>query len=132
MNGARSFHAESRAGRARRRNDGRWKICVFCVVMKGCVRFLGRPRLPDPAEWHWRRRARGLWPGKHGQLNALSNSKTFSFGPLTDISFYVGADGNTKNTAFAPRKRNVVAGLQFEFGLAGGGFLNVAPVFYQE
>lgn len=64
--------------------------------------------------------------------NSLSDNKMTTVGPLKDISFYFGADANTKDTAFAPRKRDVVAGLQFAFDLPGGGFFNVAPVFYKE
>src|ERR1700681_4875971 len=48
-------------------------------------------------------------------FNALSNTKAFTFGPVKDVSFYFGADGNTKNTAFAPQKRDFVAGLQVAF-----------------
>jgi nucleoside-specific outer membrane channel protein Tsx len=73
----------------------------------------------------------GLFRSTFG-LNEITNSKTFSLGWLKDISLYVGADGNTKNTAFAPQKRDVVAGIQFNFSLPFGGFLNVAPVYYKE
>jgi hypothetical protein len=65
-------------------------------------------------------------------FNALTDSKKFSFGPLKDISLYYGGDTNTKNTALAPRKRDVVGGIQFAFNLPGGGSLNVAPVYYKE
>jgi hypothetical protein len=65
-------------------------------------------------------------------FNSISNSKTFSAGPLKDISLYFGADGNTKNTAFAPQKRDIVAGIQFAFNVPGGGYVNVAPVYYKE
>jgi hypothetical protein len=65
-------------------------------------------------------------------FNALTDSKKFSAGPLKDISLYFGGDANTKNTAFAPQKRDVVGGIQFAFNLPGGGFLNVAPVYYKE
>lgn len=64
--------------------------------------------------------------------NSLAGNKMFSVGPLKDISFYFGANGNTKNTAFAPQMRDVVAGLQFTLGLFGTGFLNVSPVYYKE
>jgi len=62
--------------------------------------------------------------------NALSASKAFSFGPVKDISFYYGVDANTKNTAFAPQKDLIVAGLQVAFDVPG--FFNVAVALHKE
>ena len=62
--------------------------------------------------------------------NALSASKAFSFGPVKDLSFYYGVDANTKNTAFAPQKDLVVAGLQVAFDVPG--FFNVAVALHKE
>lgn len=62
--------------------------------------------------------------------NALSGSKAFSFGPVKDIGFYYGVDTNTKNTAFAPQKNLVVAGLQVAFAVPG--YFNVAVALHKE
>ena len=64
--------------------------------------------------------------------NSLFDTQAFTVGPLKDVSFYFGADANTKNTAFAPEKFDIVLGTQFAFNLIGTGYLNVAPVLYQE
>jgi hypothetical protein len=65
-------------------------------------------------------------------FNEISGTKTFSAGPLTDISFEFGADANTENNPFTPEKKDVVAGLQFAFALPYKGFLNISPMLYQE
>ncbi len=62
--------------------------------------------------------------------NALSASKMFSFGPVKDLGFYYGVDANTKNTAFAPQKDLVVAGLQVAFDVPG--YFNVAVALHKE
>ena len=41
-------------------------------------------------------------------------------------------DANTENNFLAPAKRDVVAGLQFEFDLPYKGYFNVAPLVYWE
>jgi hypothetical protein len=64
--------------------------------------------------------------------NELFNTKAFSMGPLRNISFEVGADGETENNFLAPAKRDFVAGLQFAFDLPYKGFFNVAPLAYKE
>ncbi|MGY3547442.1 hypothetical protein [Bradyrhizobium sp. USDA 4469] len=64
--------------------------------------------------------------------NQLFNTTAFSVGPLRNISFEFGADGQTANVYVAPAKRDVVAGLQFAFDLPYKGFLNVAPLAYWE
>ena len=64
--------------------------------------------------------------------NELFNTKTFTMGPLHNISFEVGMDANTENNFLAPAKRDVVAGLQFAFDLPYKGYINVAPLAYKE
>jgi len=55
------------------------------------------------------------------------------FGPfLTNISFKVGGDANSVNNANAAAKKDVVAGLQFNFALPYGATFNFAPLFYSE
>jgi hypothetical protein len=64
--------------------------------------------------------------------NELFNTKAFTMGPLHNISFEVGADGETENSFLAPAKRDFVAGLQFAFDLPYKGYLDVAPLAYKE
>jgi hypothetical protein len=64
--------------------------------------------------------------------NELFNTKMFSAGPLHNISFEVGADGETENSFLAPAKRDFVAGLQFAFDLPYKGYLDIAPLAYKE
>ena len=64
--------------------------------------------------------------------NEIFGTHAFSMGPLHNISFEVGADGETENQFLAPNKKDVVAGLQFAFDLPYKGFFNVAPLYYQE
>jgi hypothetical protein len=64
--------------------------------------------------------------------NQLAGDKRFAVGPLTNISFEFGMDGNTENNFLAPAKRDVVGGLQFEFALPYKGYFNVSPLVYWE
>jgi hypothetical protein len=64
--------------------------------------------------------------------NELFNTKMFTAGPLHNISFEVGADGEAENSFLAPAKRDFVAGLQFAFDLPYKGYFNVAPLAYKE
>jgi hypothetical protein len=64
--------------------------------------------------------------------NEIFNTKTFTMGPLHNISFEVGADANAENNYLAPAKRDFVAGLQFAFDLPYKGYFNVAPLAYKE
>ena len=64
----------------------------------------------------------GLFRSTFG-WNQIFNTKAFSMGPLNNISFEVGMDANSENTFLAPAKRDVVAGLQFEFNLPYKGYL---------
>jgi hypothetical protein len=73
----------------------------------------------------------GLFRSTFG-FNEIFNTKAFTMGPLRNVSFEVGMDGNTENNFLAPAKRDVVAGLQFAFDLPYKGYINVAPLVYWE
>src|SRR5215471_1873229 len=73
----------------------------------------------------------GLFRSTFG-WNEIFNTKAFTMGPLHNISFEVGMDGNTENRYFAAAKRDVVAGLQFNFDLPYKGYFNVSPLLYWE
>jgi hypothetical protein len=73
----------------------------------------------------------GLFRSTFG-WNEIFNTKQFSWGPLHNISFEVGADANSENTFLAPAKRDFVAGLQFAFDLPYKGYFNVSPLAYKE
>ena len=73
----------------------------------------------------------GLFRSTFG-WNELFNTKTFTAGPLHNISFEVGMDANTENNFLAPAKRDVVGGLQFAFDLPYKGYIDVAPLVYWE
>lgn len=73
----------------------------------------------------------GLFRSTFG-WNEIFNTKAFSMGPLHNISFEIGADGETENNPLAPAKRDFVAGLQFAFDLPYKGFFNVTPLAYKE
>jgi hypothetical protein len=64
--------------------------------------------------------------------NQIFNTKQFTIGPLQNISFEVGADGETENSFLAPNKKDLVAGLQFAFDLPYKGYIDIAPLYYQE
>src|SRR5882757_4138118 len=73
----------------------------------------------------------GLFRSTFG-WNEIFGTKAFTMGPLHNISFEVGMDANTENNFLAPAKRDVVAGLQFNFDLPYKGYFNVAPLVYWE
>src|ERR1700722_10796970 len=73
----------------------------------------------------------GLFRSTFG-WNEIFNTKAFTYGPLHNISFEVGADANSENTYLAPAKRDFVAGLQFAFDLPYKGYIDVAPLAYKE
>jgi hypothetical protein len=73
----------------------------------------------------------GLFRSTFG-WNEIFNTKQFSWGPLHNVSFEVGADANSENTFLAPAKRDFVAGLQFAFDLPYKGYFNVSPLAYKE
>jgi hypothetical protein len=62
--------------------------------------------------------------------NALTGSKNFSFGFVKDVSLSYGFDANTKNTSFAPEKKDLVAGVQIAFDVPG--YLTVSAHAYKE
>jgi hypothetical protein len=64
--------------------------------------------------------------------NELFNTKAFTSGPLHNVSFEVGADGEAENNFLGPAKRDFVGGLQFAFDLPYKGYFNVAPLAYYE
>ena len=64
--------------------------------------------------------------------NEIFNTKAFTMGPLHNISFIVGADGEAENNLNAAAKRDFVAGLQFSFDLPYKGYFNVSPMAYKE
>ena len=73
----------------------------------------------------------GLFRSTFG-WNEIFGTKAFTMGPLRNISFEVGMDAETENNYLSPAKRDVVAGLQFQFDLPYKGFFNVAPLLYWE
>jgi hypothetical protein len=73
----------------------------------------------------------GLFRSTFG-FNEIFNTKAFSLGPLHNVSFEIGADGEGENNTLAPAKRDFVAGLQFAFDLPYKGFFNVVPLAYKE
>jgi hypothetical protein len=73
----------------------------------------------------------GLFRSTFG-LNQITHSKSFAYGPLTNIEFVVGADLNTDNTTLGSAKRSIQGGLQFDFATPYKGFLNVGVFAYKE
>jgi hypothetical protein len=73
----------------------------------------------------------GLFRSTFG-WNEIFDTKTFTYGPLRNISFEVGMDSGTQNNYLAYAKHDFVAGLQFAFDLPYKGYFNVAPVLYWE
>ena len=65
-------------------------------------------------------------------FNEIFHTKAFTQGPLHNVSFEFGAEGETENSFLGPDKKAVVAGLQFAFDLPYKGYFNVAPLYYQE
>jgi nucleoside-specific outer membrane channel protein Tsx len=65
----------------------------------------------------------------------LSPDKIFGintkFGPLSAINFEFGGDVETENTAFAPNKKLLVVGPNFNFDL-GAGFLDIGVHYSKE
>ncbi|GLS42739.1 hypothetical protein [Methylobacterium brachythecii] len=75
--------------------------------------------------------AYGLYRGTLS-LNALTGTKAFVLpGIVKDVSLGFGFDANSKNTAFGPKKRDVVGGLTFSVDVPTG-FLNVSVNAYKE
>jgi hypothetical protein len=73
----------------------------------------------------------GLIRSTYG-FNEIFGTKAFSQGPLHNVSFEIGAEGELDNNTLAPNKRAFEAGLQFAFDLPYKGYFNVAPLAYKE
>jgi hypothetical protein len=73
----------------------------------------------------------GLFRSTFG-WNEIFGTKAFTAGPLRNISFEVGMDAGGENNYLSAAKRDLVAGLQFQFDLPYKGFFNVAPLMYWE
>lgn len=73
----------------------------------------------------------GLFRSTFG-FNEIFKTKAFSMGPLLDVSLEVGADANSENSFLAPAKKDIVAGLEFTFGLPYKGHFNISPLYYKE
>ncbi len=86
----------------------------------------------DPANGAGSRGAQEIYVTYRSQLNF---NKAFQapvkFGVVRDVSFTAGFDLNTKDTAFAPRKRVILAGPTVNFEISGG-FLDVSVLYYKE
>jgi nucleoside-specific outer membrane channel protein Tsx len=73
----------------------------------------------------------GLYRGTLS-LNALTGTKMFAIpGFVKDVSLALGFDANTKDTAFGPRKKDIVGGLNFAFDVPAG-FVNLTVNAYKE
>jgi hypothetical protein len=55
-------------------------------------------------------------------LNEATNSKTFHWGPLRDLSLEAGANLETKNSSYAPSEKTVYLGPNLHFALPRGYF----------
>jgi hypothetical protein len=64
-------------------------------------------------------------------FNKVSNSKDFAWGPIADMGFHAGGDANSKNTAFGPEKRLIVAGPYIAWAVPTG-FLTTSFNFCKE
>ncbi|HRP95797.1 MAG TPA: hypothetical protein PL143_06055 [Rhodocyclaceae bacterium] len=56
--------------------------------------------------------------------------RTLAFGPVKEVALTAGFDLNTKNTAFAPRKRMIVVGPTLKFDVPG--FLDLSLLYARE
>lgn len=64
-------------------------------------------------------------------LSAVTG-RSFAFGPVKDVGLTVGFDLNTKNNAFEPKKRLLVAGPTLKFDVGKGALLNVSVMAASE
>jgi hypothetical protein len=71
----------------------------------------------------------GLYRGSLS-FNQMFDTIAFTFGPVSDVSLFFGGDIESKNTAMAPFKRDILLGLQLAFKVPG--YLNVSASFYKE
>ncbi|UWU96039.1 hypothetical protein [Bradyrhizobium sp. CB1015] len=60
--------------------------------------------------------------------NEIFDTKTFTVGPLRNISFQIGLDASSTNYYRAAAAQAVSAGLQFQFDLPYRGYVNIAPL----
>ncbi|WP_375779434.1 hypothetical protein ACE103_11095 [Bradyrhizobium sp. ma5] len=65
-------------------------------------------------------------------FNEIFNTTAFRYGPLKNISLEVGGESRVTELYSSPNKKAIVAGLQFAFDLPYKGYLNIAPLYYQE
>lgn len=85
----------------------------------------------DPKESSTRGAREFYFLYRHGfRISSWTGTK-LAFGPVTDTNFVVGFDLNTKNTAYEPRKRLLVAGPEFQFAVPKG-FAKAALLVIQE
>src|SRR3984957_1567985 len=92
----------------------------------------GDPFNPNPGNCAGAAEFYGLIRSTFG-WNQLFNTKMLSVGGvLNNISFEGGDAGETEIQFLAPNKKDVVAGLQFAFDLPYKGFIDIAPLYYQE
>jgi hypothetical protein len=97
----------------------------------GGIQFTGFAGPVTPANCAGATEIYGLFRSTFG-WNEIFGTKAFTVGPLHNISFEVGMDGNAENNYLAPAKRDFVGGLQFAFDLPYKGYFNVAPLAYKE
>ena len=64
--------------------------------------------------------------------NELTHSKMFSAGPLKNISYAIGFDGNSENNPVAPAKKSFQGGLQADFATPYNGNLSLSAFAYKE
>jgi nucleoside-specific outer membrane channel protein Tsx len=86
----------------------------------------------DPANGSGSRGAQEIYLLYRSQLNFNKAFKApVKFGVVRDISLTAGFDLNTKDTAFAPRKRVIVVGPTVNFEIPQG-FLDISVLYYKE
>lgn len=68
---------------------------------------------------------------RHSFTISAWTERKYGFGPVDDTTLVAGFDLNRKNTAYDPRKRMLVLGPEFEFGVPAG-FLKTAVLLEKE
>ncbi|MBS0455779.1 MAG: hypothetical protein JSS44_00415 [Proteobacteria bacterium] len=68
---------------------------------------------------------------RHGFASTALFGRSFGFGPVRSVDLSAGFDLNTKDTAYAPRKRMLVAGPQLQFDVPKG-YLKAALLVARE
>ena len=64
-------------------------------------------------------------------LNQITGTRAFKFGPVRDTAIEVGANLETKNSAFAPSERTIYLGPNFQFAIPRG-YLNLGLHYRKE